>query len=154
MRRLKAFSAAIIPCLTCVAVLSLASACGSGEKRAQHASIEEMLSSGKSLAGVRLRIEGCIRSNRHGLMIYECHSNGPGIPLLFSKSVDRQASILYERGMMLEGGQGKEVVAALCGGYSQTPDGKDRWFEGDSFLMGGRAYGDGSDCASDGESGR
>lgn len=149
MRRLKAFSAAIFSCVICVAVLFLVSACSSGEERARRVSIEEMLISGQSLRGVRLRIEGCIESNHHGVMINKCHSGGRGIPVLFAKGADRYAHILYERGMLLEGGQEKDVIAALCGGYSQTPDGKDRWFEVDSFFMDDRAYGDGFDCAAD-----
>lgn len=151
MRGLTAFPAAIFSCVTCVAVLFLAGGCSSGEERARRVSIEEMLISGQSLDGVRLRIEGCIESNPHGVMINTCHSGERGIPVLFSKSAGRYAPILYERGILLEGGQEKEVVAALCGDYSQNPDGKDRWFEVDSFFMDDRAYGDGFDCAADRE---
>lgn len=154
MRRLNACSVDAILCVTIVVGIFLASACSIGERRAQRIPIKEMLSSGQSLDGVRLRIEGCIKSNPHGILINECNPNGIGIPLLFSKGADRHAHILYERGMVLEAVQGKEVVAVLCGSYSQTPDGKDRWFEVDSFLIGGRSYRDGSNCTADGEGGR
>ncbi len=149
VRTLISSSAAILSFVTCATVLCLTSACSRDEGRAQHISIEEMVNSGQSLGGVRLRIEGCITSGPHGLVINECHSTGDGIPVLLSTNADRHAPVLYERGLVLEAGRRKGGVVALCGNYSQTPDGKDRWFEVDSFLMGGRAYGDWSGCGTD-----
>lgn len=148
MWRLRAKSRKIFSCVLCVVTTCMLLSCGNGAvENSQYVSIDALLDNGKKFSGVSLMVNGCLRSNPHGLTIRKCASSELGVPVLFSERVPQQdRSMLVERTMKSEIETNKSLAITLCGTFSQTSDDKDRWLEVDSFSIDGRSYGSGSTC--------
>jgi len=134
-----------------VFVICATMSCSSEKQGFRAVSVEDLLASQAQFAGEDLAVHGCLKANPHGLLLKKCDLSGHGVSVVFSEDAQgKLETFLLGSAMRSEIEAGHPLVGTVCGRYSQTGDGEDRWIDVDSFSINGRSYGESSYCGAAG----